>query len=53
MIFVDILFLAGIELISPVHNNRQIHRCKNQYTVKPAAGAVLPDFTVGNLKPPH
>ena len=41
----SILFLAGIELISPVHNNRpKSITAKINTTVKPAASAVLPRF---------
>ena len=47
----SILFLAGIELISPVHNShRKSITAKINTTVKPAASAVLPDFTVGNFE---
>jgi Outer membrane protein beta-barrel domain len=47
----SILFLAGIELISPVHNNHpKSITAKINTTVKPAASTVLPDFTVGNFE---
>ena len=47
----SILFLAGTQLISPVHNNRpKSIAAKINTTVKPAGSAVLPDFTVGNFE---
>lgn len=47
----SILFIAGTQLISPVHNshNKSI-TAKINSTAKPAAGANLPDFTVGNFE---
>ncbi|HET7001958.1 MAG TPA: outer membrane beta-barrel protein [Puia sp.] len=46
-----ILFIAGTQLISPVHNshNKSI-TAKIITTAKPAASANLPDFTIGNFE---
>jgi hypothetical protein len=47
----SILFLAGTQLISPVHNTRSKPIIgKISTTAKPAASANLPDFTVGSFE---
>jgi Outer membrane protein beta-barrel domain len=47
----SILFLAGTQLISPVHNTRSKSvTSKINTTAKPAASADLPDFTAGNFE---
>ena len=47
----SILFLAGTQLISPVHNTHaKSVTAKISTTVKPATSAVLPDFTPGNFE---
>jgi hypothetical protein len=46
----SILFLAGTQLISPVHNTRSKSITpKINTTAKPAVNADLPDFTAGNF----
>ncbi|HLA59445.1 MAG TPA: outer membrane beta-barrel protein [Puia sp.] len=47
----SILFLAGTQLISPVHTTRSNSiTAKFNTTTKPAASADLPDFTAGNFE---
>jgi Outer membrane protein beta-barrel domain len=47
----SILFLAGTQLISPVHNTRpKSITAKINTPVKPAASVDLPDFTAGNFE---
>jgi hypothetical protein len=47
----SILFLAGTQLISPVHNARAKSTiAKINTTVKPATSADLPEFTAGNFE---
>ena len=47
----SILFLAGTQLISPVHNTQpKSITAKINTTAKPATNADLPDFTAGNFE---